>query len=162
MKITKERLGELLVGHGLLKPWQLAQALQEQRATKEFLGRLLVRKGWLTEDTLLGTLAEQFGLSYVRLKDEVIDWALANRCSRALLVEHDCFPLRMDSQSLTAAIADPLDAWAVSELERMAGPRTVKLVLASMQDIREAIQRAHHDALARLDDVTNPDEHRHA
>ena len=156
MRILKERLGELLVSRGLLKPWQLEQALQEQRATKEFLGALLLRKHWLTEDALLETLAEQFGLPYTHVRDEEIDWAVAGRFSSTVLLEHHCFPMRMDQRSLTVAIADPLDAWVMGELERIAGVRTVQLVLAPMRDIQEAIQQAQRYALQHLDDRMHP------
>jgi len=148
--MLKERLGELLVSRGLLKPWQLEQALQEQRTTKEFLGALLVRRRWLTEEALLETLAEQFGVPFVHLSDQQIDWTVAGRFSSTVLMEHHCFPMRMDHRMLTVALANPLDAWVISELERVAGPRKVRLLLAPMRDIQEALQRAQHYSLQQL------------
>jgi len=162
MRVTKERLGELLVARGLLKPWQLEQALQEQRATKEFLGALLLRKHWIAQDALLATLAEQFGVPYTHLSQENVDWTVAGRFSYALLLEHHCFPMRMDARSLTAAIADPLDAWAMGELELVAGSRRIQLVLAPQREIQDAIQRAQHYALQRVEEMTKPHERGHA
>ena len=153
MKSSKLRLGELLISHGLLAPWQVEQALQEQLRTKEFLGSLLVRKQWVTEETLLRTLAEQFGIPYVHLMEEMVNWRVAGRFSHTMMLEHLCVPIQMDAHSLTAAIANPLDAWIVSELERLAGARKVHLVLALAQDIRAIIRRAHQEALNHLEEA---------
>ena len=155
MKVTKHRLGELLIGHGLLKPWQLEQALQEQLQTKEFLGSLLVRKEWITEEDLLQTLAEQFGIPYVHLTNEQVDWMVASRFADTVMLEHLCVPIRMDRRSVTAAIANPLDAWIVSELERISGVRKVHLVLAPEREIRAVIHRAHQEALKHLNAPPN-------
>ncbi len=130
-----KRLGELLVKKGVLTPTQLNIALERQRSTREFLGAILMRLGWLTEEALLKTLAEQFVIPYVRQEDEAIDWNAAKRFSSALLMDHHCFPLRMDGQTVTVAIANPLDVWAISELEKKAGFRKIQLVLMSTQEI---------------------------
>lgn len=138
-------LGELLVEKGLLKDWQLATALQEQASTKEFLGNLLIRKGWITEDRLLETLGEQLGVPYVQLDKEPIDWTVARAFSPDLLKERVCFPFQMTDQLVMVAVANPLDVWTVSELERAARPRRVQVVLASSQAIRFAIQWAYRE-----------------
>lgn len=144
-----KRLGELLIGKGLLTPGQLDHALQEQRSTGELLGAILVRKGWVKEEDMLRTLGEQMGMPYVRLSDQGIDWTLAGRFPSALLTDHACFPLRIESEWLIVAIADPLDAWAISELEKEASNRGRKLhlVLARAQEVRAAVAQAKQKAM---------------
>lgn len=146
---TSMRLGELLVSKGLLKDWQLQTALQEQGSTKDFLGAILVRKGWVTEEQLLKALGEQMDMPYVRLEAEPVDSALAKWFPLALLKEHDCVPVRVAAQTVMVAIANPLDVWAVSELERGIRARgyRVQLVLANMKDIRSILQRLQQQAL---------------
>ncbi len=140
-------LGELLVSKGLITPTQLQAALESQRTTKEFLGALLVRRGWLKEVALLQTLAEQFEMPYITLAQETIDWQVAQRFSLALMMEHHCLPLRMTTKTVRVAIANPLDAWAISELEKAANPRRVELCLASASDILAAIQQFQQQAI---------------
>ncbi len=139
--MATQPLGELLIHKGLITRAQLTAALQAQRVSKEFLGALCVRKGWVAEDALLDALAEQFGMPRVHLDQERLDGAVAGRFSPALLKEHHCVPLRLDGQAVLVAIANPLDAWAVSELEREAGFRKVHLVLASAKEIDDAVAR---------------------
>ncbi len=150
MATATRRLGEVLIERGLVKAWQLDAALQTQRTTKEFLGTILVKKGWLTEAALLSGLAEQFNMPHVHVTADDVDWQVAGKYSPALLTEHHCLALRCDGRSVTVAIANPLDAWAISELEQRAGVRALQLVLASAEEIQEAIRVCHQRALRAL------------
>ena len=161
MATPTRRLGEVLIERGLIKPWQLDTALQAQRTTKEFLGTILVKKGWLTEDALLTGLAAQFNVEYIHITADDVDWKTAGKYSPALLAEHHCLALRCDDRSVTVAIANPLDAWAISELEQRAGARRLELVLASAEEIREAIRVCHQRALRALKtEINRPGEDR--
>lgn len=149
---TAKRLGELLMGKGLISAGQLEHALQEQRTSGEFLGAILLRRRWVQEGDLLRTLGEQMDIPYVRLAEQAVDWTFANRFPSTLLTDHLCFPMRLEGQSLIVAIANPLDAWAVSELEREAANRgwRVQLVLATGQEIRDAVAQATQHAVKSL------------
>lgn len=157
MNTPTMRLGDLLVRKGLLAADQLAKVLEQQAASREFLGTILVRSGLLTEDQLLQTLAEQFGVKYIALTGEQVDWTVARKFPPALLKEHDCFPVRMDGQTVTVAITNPMDAWAISEVEHRAHPRRVAWVLAAKWDIQAAIRRSTQEALKSLDNLIKSD-----
>ena len=146
---TNQRLGELLIRRGLLEPWQVEAALEEQHVTRQFLGAILVQRGWISEDALLAALAEQFGIRWGHLAAEPVDWTLAPRFPFTALKEHACFPLRMDANEVVVAIANPLNAWAISELERLTQPRKVQLVLAPIAEIHAALHRSIREALER-------------
>lgn len=141
-------LGELLLSQGVITAWQLETALQEQRSTNELLGAILMRKGWITEETLLKTLAQQMEIPYVQFEQEPIDWTVATWFPPALLKEHDCFPMRATEQTVTVAIANTLDMWAISELEKIARSRgrKLQLALAKTQAIHDAVQRSSEEA----------------
>ena len=140
MTDSAKRVGELLARKGLISPWQLEAALKEQRSTKEFVGTILVRKGWLTQDRLFAILAEQFGIPYVHLDVEAIDWTLTTRFARSEMAAHLCLPIRIDGASVTVAVANPLDIWDVSQIEHEAGGRRAKLVLVPEEELRSAIR----------------------
>ena len=132
---------------GWINRAQLDAALEEQRRTKEFLGSLLVRKGWLREDQFLQALAEQFDMAYANLDQETMDPTLFGRFPPSLLKERCCLPLRVSGPEILVAIANPLDVWAISELERAAGFRKVRLVLASASQIESARARLERQAM---------------
>ncbi len=68
---------------------------------------------------------------------------------------HACVAISADARSVTAAIANPLDAWVISALEQRAGSRAVRLVLATTDEIRATLQWAHQQAAQSLRDTTN-------
>jgi len=56
-KREKLRLGDVLVQQHLISQEQLAQALDQQRASGKKLGRLLIEAGQITEEALAHGLA---------------------------------------------------------------------------------------------------------
>jgi type IV pilus assembly protein PilB len=140
IKKKKKYIGELLIDKGLITYEQLQEVIAEQMKSKQFLGEMFVKKGIISEDDLLETLAEQFALNFVHLKDEVIDWEVARGFSSSLITEHKCLPLRMDEDTVTVAIINPLNAWVLAMVEKEAAPRKVEIVLVKVSDIEKAIE----------------------
>jgi type IV pilus assembly protein PilB len=139
MAKKKKYLGEILIEKGLITNAQLQQMIEEQMRDKQFLGEMFVKKGLISEDDLLKTLAEQFNIDYVSLKDQEIDWEVAQQFSSSLITENKCIPLRMDDDTVTIAITNPLNVWVLDKAEEEAAPRKVKLVLAKVSDVDKAI-----------------------
>jgi len=140
VKQKKKYIGEILIDKGLITYEQLQEVIAEQMKNKQFLGEMLVKKGIISEDNLLEALAEQFALNFVRLKDEAIDWEVAKGFSSSLITDHKCLPLRMDEDTVTIAITNPLNAWVLAMAEKEAAPRKVEIVLAKVSDIEKAIE----------------------
>ncbi len=141
MQRQQERLGEILIGQGLIHAEQLKAALEEQAGTKEFLGSILVKKKQIKEDDLLLALSKQFDLPVVDLRYKYIDWNFVKNFSPSLILDHHCFPVEGDDFSVTIAISNPLDIWAMKEAEGAARGFKLKLVLVSENDIQEAAER---------------------
>src|SRR3989338_6579293 len=112
------RLGDLLIQKKLVSASQLQTALEEQRRSREFLGEILVRKGAIREKDLVAVLSEQFHIPSMDLEDQYIDWNVVMRFPSSLIVEHQCLPIHFDDAGYTVAIVDPLNALAISEMEK--------------------------------------------
>jgi type IV pilus assembly protein PilB len=140
MQKSSKRIGEILIEKGLITEAQLHDALQEQKLSDGFLGAIMVEKGWIDKKNLAEALAEQFGIPLVELKSEYIDMELARHFTSSLILDHKCLPIRQDEDSVTVAIINPLNAIAISKIESEAKPRRVNLVLATKEDIDEAIK----------------------
>jgi type IV pilus assembly protein PilB len=132
-------IGELLVQKGLIRKSQLDIALAEQKKTGEFLGAVLNRLGFLQEEDLLKALSEQFELPYVALKTQYVDWPLVLRFSPSLVVDRRVFPYKTDKGTVVAALSNPLDVDAISQLESEASPLGIKVVLTASADLNQAI-----------------------
>lgn len=129
------------MARGVITERQRDHALELQRQTKELLGAVLVRRGWVSEDQMCEALAVQFGLARVRVTPASVDWTAADHLPVSVMARGTCFPIRHDRASLTVAIADPLNAWLASEVEREARGRRVQWVLATTEEITEAIRQ---------------------
>jgi len=138
--MPNKKLGEILIEKGLITPRQLEEALYEQLRTKEFLGKILADKNQLKESDLLKVLSEQFNIPIVNLKHSYTDWALIKSFGSSSILDYKCFPLKKDDWSVTFAITNPLDVWALRKIDEEARGLKVKLMLVSQSDMLEVIK----------------------
>lgn len=131
----KVLLGEILIENGLITKEQLEKALLIQKRTKEFLGAVLIREGYIRETDLLRALSRQFNIPLVDIENIRVDWELAAKFSKTLIVEHRCIPVSSADDVITVAINNPLDAWAVSEIEKNVPGRRIKTILVKSADM---------------------------
>lgn len=141
MRKPTRRIGEILLEKGFITEAQLADALLEQKFGNIFLGEILTRKGVLNKEHLLEALSEQFDIPRINLKQQAIDFELAAKFSSSLVVEHKCFPLFKQQDSITVAIVNPLNAVAISKIEEETQGSKVNLVLVSEEDLEELLKK---------------------
>lgn len=134
------RIGELLVQKGIITPEQLQEALKLQQQSGERLGRILIEKGWLTEDQLADVLSEKFNIPRVRVDSYTLDPSIVNTIPVDLARRYKVIPLFRVEDTLTVAMADPLDIFAIDALRQATGLR-IQEVIATESDIEKAIDR---------------------
>ncbi len=150
---SPQRLGEMLVKRGLLSAGQVEEALAEQRTSREFLGVIVVRRGWVQPRALLGVLSEQFGLRAETIDLARVEWEVAKQFPASVLSEGRCFPIRADGESVTVAIANPLDAWTLSSIEKAVGFRKMQPVLVTPEDLQRLLQHHRQQSLRAIEDL---------
>jgi type IV pilus assembly protein PilB len=133
------RIGELLVQRGLITAQQLNDALEEQKQTGRFFGLTLVSRGWASEEAVARTLSEQVGLAFVDLSTHTIDPEVLKLIPASLCSAHQALPLYGMGESLTIAMANPLDTTAIEELQR-ASKRHIWPVFAAPSAIRNCLE----------------------
>jgi type IV pilus assembly protein PilB len=140
MEKGPKRIGEILVEKGWITEAQLHDALLEQKLSDKFLGTILINKGLISDHNLMEALSVQFQIPIANLKTQYIDMELARKFSSSLILDHKCFPIYGDEDSITVAIINPLNAVAISKVEEEARPRKVNLVLTNEEDLQEVIK----------------------
>ena len=138
---TQKKIGEILVTKGLINEEQLQEALAQQRKNKKFLGEILIENYSIKEKDLLEVLSEQFDIEVASLKNKYIDWNFVKGFSSSLILDHKCFPVKKDPNSITIAITNPLDVWALKKSEDESQGLRVEWVLVSQKDMQEVIQQ---------------------
>lgn len=141
MNRKEKRLGEILIEKGLINARQLEQALDAQQKTKEFLGSVLLARDIIKENDLLAALSEQFEIPLVTIQYKYIDWDFVRGFSPSLILDYKCFPFQKDNGTVTVAITNPLDAWALEKVEKETKGFKLKLALVSKEDMKEAVRR---------------------
>ncbi len=140
MLTSHKRLGELLVGKGLINIDDLDQALTEQKRNGERIGEVLLKMGAIREDDLMKTLAEQLGIPFEPLTDFHVDRAVIEAVPARLVNLYEVVPLSRKGQTLRVAMRDPLDVHVIDEL-RLHLKMEIDPVFATLKDIRETIKR---------------------
>ena len=135
-------LDDRLLSAGLLSREQLDRALAISRANHRPLAAVLTAEGMISERALLPVLAEHHGMECVELADEPTDESAAKSVSAKLASHYGIVPLRLASGVLTIAVSDPLEMAGAEDIETNLGFH-VERVLASREDIREALRRLY-------------------
>lgn len=138
--LGKARLGELLVQRGIITADQLDETLREQKRTQQFLGTILVSKGWASEEEAARALSEQLGLAFVELISYPEDPAVVELIPESVSRARQAIPLFGLGDTLTVAMANPLDVNAIEELERVSH-RHIRPVFATSSAIRRALDK---------------------
>jgi type IV pilus assembly protein PilB len=136
------RIGDLLVGDGIVTVTQLANALMHQHSSGERLGAVLIAAGLLDERTLAYALSQQSGLDVVNLGEQTPDVAAV-----ALLAEHvardlGALPLDIVDDRLRVAVSDPRQPDLIAKL-RAGTNQEITLVLAPPADIMRTINASY-------------------
>jgi len=136
------RLGNLLIKEKLISQEQLDLALDQQKRSGRKLGRVLIENGFATEEAISESLAKQFKIPYLNLKNYNINIQVARllpemqaRRFRALLLEDK-------GSTYLVAMADPTDLFAFDEIVRLL-KRDIELVLVNENQVVDTIDRIY-------------------
>ena len=134
------KLGELLLKAQLISQSQLDKALEEQKNSGGKLGEILQRLAFVTEDDIIECLSHQFGVPSINLRHFEIDPNVAKIIPVDLARKYNVIPVNKTGATLTLAMTDPTNIFAMDEITFMTGYR-VEPVVASEEAIRERIDR---------------------
>jgi len=139
-----ERLGELLIRENLITPEQLRQGLDHQATHGGRLGKALVTLGFIAEDDLTMVVAQQYGLPAANLAELDIDPSAVELIPMETALRHLVLPVSRFGASLTVAMADPTNVFALDDMKFRTG-FNIEPVVASEGAIVEAIKRSYGD-----------------
>ena len=134
-------MGEQLIATGLATSVQVERALQEQRQTGERLGEILIAHGILYEADLARTLAAMFQLPYRDLSLELPDPAALRQIPEAFCRSRNVLPVAIEANAVVVALADPRDIQTRDDLRMMAS-MPVRPVVVAPDQLRRALETA--------------------
>jgi type IV pilus assembly protein PilB len=139
------RLGEILVKESLITSDQLRQALEYQKASGGRLGTCLMKLGFISDDEITGVLSRQYGVPSINLKYYEVDAAVIKLIPQDTAIRYQIVPLSRVGSTLTIAMTDPTNVFAMDDIKFMTG-FNVEPVVASETAIAEAISKFYGEA----------------
>src|SRR5215475_9938215 len=134
------RIGELLLKEKKITPDQLQQALATQKANGGKLGYNLVKMGFVKDEEITALLSKQYGVPSINLAQFQIDPAVVKLVPPETAQKYQIIPLSRSGASLTIAMTDPTNVFAMDDIKFMTG-YNVEPVVASETAITEAVQK---------------------
>jgi uncharacterized coiled-coil DUF342 family protein len=149
-------LSDLIVELGFVDQDTVDAAVEEARHRGRTAADILLESGDLGEDQLSRAIAEHHGLNHVDLDEFEVDLDVARLVGRSPARRYRAVPIAFDSDgALIVALADPVDALAVSDIAAMTRS-DVRPVVASGAAIDALIEQLPVDASRAEPDGTGP------
>jgi len=137
-----QRLGDLLVREKVITQEQLEQALKSQKNDGGRLGSVLVKLGFLSDEDVTNFLSRQYGVPAINLNYFEIDAAVVKLVPQETARRYQILPLSRVGASLTIAMVDPTNVFAMDDIKFMTG-FNIEPVVASETSIMEGIDKAY-------------------
>lgn len=129
---------QVLLSRRLITQEQLEEALAEQREQGGNLQAILTRRGLVSDADLLSALSQGLGVPPISLTRMKIDPTLKRIVPREVAKQYQLIPISCIGKTLTVAMADPLNIFALDMVTTLTG-LSINLLLTSPTDIRDAI-----------------------
>ena len=134
------RIGELLLKEKRITPEQLQEALNYQKANGGKVGFNLVKLGFVKDEEVTALLSKQYGVPSINLAQFEIDPAVIKLIPSETAQKYQIIPLSRAGATLTIAMTDPTNVFAMDDIKFMTG-YNVEPVVASETAVADAIIR---------------------
>jgi type IV pilus assembly protein PilB len=137
-----QRLGDLLVKEKVITQEQLEQATKLQKESHTRLASALVKLGFLSDEDVTNFLSRQYGVPAINLSYFEIDPAVVKLIPYETAKRYQILPLSRVGASLTIAMVDPTNVFAMDDIKFMTG-FNIEPVVASESSIIEGIDKSY-------------------
>ena len=145
MTSNDEYVLQLLTERGFLTAEQVDAAAKSMRAENETTLDVLVAGGTISEDDVLGTVADQFGLKYCHVNAEAINPEITKEIPAEIAKKYGVVPVVADADSITVALSDPMAYDAIDSLRYVLHGRDVEAVISPRSEVMAAMAKLYSD-----------------
>ena len=138
---NRRRLGEMLVGEGIITREELDEALRRKETEGGFVGQILVDLGYIKQNELISFLVKQCKIPHISLADYHISDELLSLVPEEICLEHCLLPIDKLGKILTVAMVDPLDANALEAVRQVCPDLRIKPILCDWSHFAPACER---------------------
>jgi type IV pilus assembly protein PilB len=142
------RIGDLLLKEKRITPAQLQEALSYQKTNGGKLGYNLVKLGFVKDEEITALLSKQYGVPSINLTQFEIDPGIIKLIPAETAHKYQIIPLSRSGATLTIAMTDPTNVFAMDDIKFMTG-YNVEPVVASETAVSDAIARYYAPSAGR-------------
>src|SRR5574339_134803 len=142
------RIGELLLKEKRITPEQLQEALNYQRQHGGKLGANLVKLDFVKDEEITALLSKQYGVPSIAINQFEIDPTVIKLIPGETARKYQIVPLSRSGATLTIAMTDPTNVFAMDDIKFMTG-YNVEPVVASEGAVAEALDKYYPTAPAK-------------
>jgi len=138
-KINKQ-LGQLLIEKKIINKKQLEQGLAIQKEKGGLIGQILVAMGYATEEEIAQAITVQYGFPFLPLSGYEIDQDVIKLIPENVARQYGLVPVDKIGDTLTIAMANPLNIQAVEDVELMTNSN-VQVFVCTISGLSEALNK---------------------
>jgi type IV pilus assembly protein PilB len=149
----RKSLGQWLVEQGIItqKVWEDAQA--QEKSSGEPLRKVLIRQGLVSEEDMANFIAQQMDIPRIDLSNYLIDSKVIDLVPELLARKYQLVPILKIGKSLTCAMVDPLNIFALDEVRAKTG-LSIEPAVATETEIKKALDQSYA-VRGNMQDVIN-------
>ena len=144
------RIGELLLKERRITPDQLQEVLNYQKTNGGKLGLNLVKLGFVKDEDITALLSKQYGVPSINLTQFEIDPAVIKLIPPDTAIKYQIVPLSRAGATLTIAMTDPTNVFAMDDIKFMTG-YNVEPVVASEGALVDALAKYYPSQIKRIE-----------
>jgi type IV pilus assembly protein PilB len=139
MQTLKDIIIDVLIKGKHLTQEQLEKAVLIQKQKHVSLRKVLVENGFISEENLLSLLSTQLYIPTIHLAKYKVDAEIIKLIPEHIARQYNVIPLSQIGKTLTVAISDPLNIFALDDLKALTG-FNIDTVLSPYDEIIKAIE----------------------
>ncbi|MFA6141781.1 MAG: ATPase, T2SS/T4P/T4SS family [Candidatus Omnitrophota bacterium] len=151
----KDKLTKILIERKLLQSSDLEKALSVQKQRGGSLSDILVELGLVSKNDLMVAISHGLGIPLINLSRYKIDPDVIKLIPRKTVKNYKIMPIAKMGTTLTIAMADPLNVFALDDLKVLTGLK-INPVITTDKEISEAIGRYYdQDSYAAIEKIVD-------
>ena len=139
-RVITKTIGQLLLEKGVIKQAQLDEALKLQKEKGGLLGQILAGLGYVTEEQIAQAITVQYGFPYLPLSNYEMDEAAIKMVPENVARQYCLIPIDKIGNTVTIAMADPLNTQAIEDIELVTGC-SIQIFVSTATDIKQSIDK---------------------
>ena len=134
----KKQLIDILIKKEIIIEEKLNEALEVQKERGGTLGNVLVSLGLIEQHEFLAILSQEYGFPYLPLSNYEMDEAMMRLIPENVARQYCLIPIDKIGDTVTIAMADPLNTQAIEDIELVTGS-SIQIFVSTATDIKKAI-----------------------